>query len=239
MKIIITNDDGIQGEGLHVLANWVKRLGDVTIFAPKFEQSGKSHGIELHKPFEVKRVPFENDISAYTVDSTPADCVRYALLGAQAPCDLLISGINRGMNLGRDILYSGTVGAAFEAVTLGVKALAISTDFYGFDAAKANLDKICDYFLEHRLYEHADLYNVNVPNVVTGDIRITHQGGPFFADTFDHLENDMVQAVGRCVYEDRNDLTYDTDAVMHGHISIMPLTTDRTDWAVYRKLTGK
>ena len=239
MNIIITNDDGIQGEGLHILANWAKRLGNVTVVAPKFEQSGKSHGIELHNPFEIKRVPFENGITAYSVDSTPADCVRYALLGAELPCDLLLSGINRGPNLGQDIIYSGTVGAAFEAAALGKKAISVSTDFTGFTAAKEHLDMICDYFIEHDLLSFGGLYNVNIPDRVTDDIRITRQGGPYYTDGFRHEGNDMYQAVGRCIYEDRNDMTLDTDAFRHGHISISPLTIDRTDKALFAKLLNK
>ena len=236
MNIIITNDDGIHGEGLHILANWARRLGNVTVVAPKFEQSGKSHAIELHQPFEIKRVPFENDITAYTVDSTPADCVRYALLGAELPCDLLLSGINRGPNLGQDIIYSGTVGAAFEAAALGYKAVSVSTDFTGFTAAREHLDVICDFFMERNLLGLGGLYNVNIPDVVTGDIRMTRQGGPYYTDSFRHEGNDMYQAVGRCIYVDRNDMTIDTDAFRHGHISISPLTIDRTNKELFERI---
>ena len=82
MKILITNDDSISSEVLLPLAKWVKQFGEVTVVVPKFEQSGKSHCIEIHKPFEVKQVPFDDeDIKAYTVDSSPADCVRFALEG--------------------------------------------------------------------------------------------------------------------------------------------------------------
>ena len=119
MRILITNDDGINAKGLLPLAQWAQRLGDVTVIAPKVEQSGKSHGIEIHKAFEVKKVDFAPGIEAYSVDSTPADCVRIAILGMKKQFDLVISGINRGLNIGRDTIYSGTVGAIFEANALG------------------------------------------------------------------------------------------------------------------------
>jgi hypothetical protein len=104
VKILITNDDSISSEVLLPLAKWAKQFGEVTVVVPKFEQSGKSHCIEIHKPFEVKQVPFDDDdIKAYTVDSSPADCVRFALEGMKCSFDLVISGINRGLNLGIDV----------------------------------------------------------------------------------------------------------------------------------------
>lgn len=238
MNIIITNDDGIHAEGIRILAQWAKRLGHVTIVAPKTEQSGKSHGIELHQPFEAKRVDPGYGVDAYSVDSTPADCIRYALLGMHLPCDLVLSGINRGLNIGVDINYSGTVGAVFEASALGVKGVSVSTGFNSFNAAAANLDRVADYFLRHDLLGKGSLFNVNIPETVTGDIRITHQGGPYYSDSFRHEGNNMYMPIGHCVYENRNDLTLDSDAVMAGYISISPLTIDRTDRAVFQQLTG-
>ena len=237
MNIIITNDDGIQAEGIRILASWAKRLGHVTIVAPKTEQSGKSHGIELHKPFEAKKVEYAGGIDAYSVDSTPADCIRFALLGLHLPCDLVLSGINCGLNIGVDINYSGTVGAAFEAAVLGVKAVSVSTGFDTFKGAEENLDRICDFFIKHELLRKGSLYNVNIPESVTGNICITHQGGPYYSDSFRPEGNDMYMPVGHCVYENRNDFSLDSDAVMSGHISVSPLTIDRTDWSVYRTLT--
>ena len=95
MRILITNDDGLNAPGLVPLIKWCQKLGEVTTFVPKYEQSGKSHGIEFHKPFEVKEVELEDGIKVYSVDSTPADCVRYALLGMKLEFDLIISGINQ------------------------------------------------------------------------------------------------------------------------------------------------
>ena len=120
MRILVTNDDSISAKQLLPLVRWCQKLGDVTVIVPKYEQSGKSQGIELHKPFEVKQVDLAPDIKAYTVDSTPADCIRFAVFGLKQTYDLVISGINRGFNMGGDIMYSGTAGAVFEAVSPGV-----------------------------------------------------------------------------------------------------------------------
>lgn len=88
MKILLTNDDGIQSEGLMIVAKWAKKLGDVTVSAPKFEQSGKSHSIDIHNPFEVKKVDYLDGVRAFSVDSSPADCVRLQRWGFTKPTTL-------------------------------------------------------------------------------------------------------------------------------------------------------
>ena len=235
MKILIVNDDSVSAGQLVPLIKWCQKLGDVTTVVPKYEQSGKSQSIELHKPFEIKQVELAPGITAYTVDSSPADCVRYAVMGMGLHFDLVISGINRGFNMGRDIMYSGTAGAVFEAVSLGLKAVAISTGPEFYDRAIEPLDQVLEFFQKHNLMDKCDLYNVNVVPEAKG-IRITRQGGHFYSDDFVHQGNDMYMPKGKCVYENKHDLTLDTDCVMNGYISIMPLTIDRADMTVYRDL---
>ena len=236
MRILITNDDGIWAPGLLPLVQWAKKLGQVTVAAPKVEQSGKSHGIELRKAFEVKKVELEPGVEAYAVDSTPADCVRFALLGLQREFDLVISGINKGLNIGQDIIYSGTVAAIFEAVCLGVPAIAFSTDYDSLDNAVAHLDTAYDYVVANDLMAKHNLYNINIPPREVKGIRITRQGGPFYSDDFPHIGNDMYQPTGKMIYKDSGNDELDTDAIHHGYISISPLTVDRTDWTVFRQL---
>lgn len=235
MKILVTNDDGIHAAQLLPLARWAKKHGDVTVVAPKYEQSGKSQGIELHEAFEVKRLELDEGITAWSVDSTPADCIRFAVFGLKEHFDLVISGINRGYNIGTDVMYSGTVGAVFESVSLGMKAIAFSTSPSNYDLACEHLDRIYDYMQSKGLMELCSAYNINIPPQPK-DICITHQGGHYYSDDFVHQGNDMYQAQGKCIYQDQNDESLDTDAVMHGHISIMPLTICRTDMSVYQKL---
>lgn len=235
MRILVVNDDSVSASQLLPLIKWCQKLGEVTAVVPKYEQSGKSQSIELHKPFEIKKLELEPGITVYTVDSSPADCVRYAVLGMKQQYDLVISGINRGFNMGRDIMYSGTAGAVFEAVSLGLKAVAISTGPEFYDRAIEPLDQVLEFFRAHKLMDKCDLYNVNVVPDAKG-IRITRQGGHFYSDDFIHEGNDMYMPHGKCVYKNQNDLTLDTDCVMSGYISIMPLTIDRADPAVYQKL---
>lgn len=235
MKILVTNDDSISAGQLIPLIRWCQKLGEVTVVVPKYEQSGKSQGVELLKGFEVKKVDLTPDISAYVVDSTPADCVRYAVLGLQEKYDLVISGINRGYNIGQDILYSGTVSAACEAAAWGMKAIALSTSIKCYDRAIEPLDKVWDFFQKHRLLEVCDHYNVNVIPEDKG-IRITRMGGRYYCDSFVPLGEDLYKAQGKRIWQDSGELLLDTDCIVHGYISIMPLTFSRVNMDAYNKL---
>lgn len=235
MRILITNDDSISAAQLPNLIRWCQKLGDVTVVVPEFEQSGKSHGIQLMHPFKAEKRMLE-DIPVWTVDSTPADCVRFAVMGLKMEFDLVISGVNRGCNMGLDVMYSGTVAAIYEAAALGIPAVALSVPYPNYENATKHLDMVWDHFTRHRLLEKHTLYNVNIPLDPKG-IHITRQGGPYYTDDFDPRENDLYMPVGRCIHENKGDLSVDTDCVVSGYISITPMTLTRTDMAVFKLLT--
>lgn len=238
MRILITNDDGITAAGLAPLVAWAQTKGEVVVAAPKVEQSAKSHSIEIHKAFEMKKVDLFPGVSAYAVDSTPADCVRLMVLGLKKEFDLVISGINRGFNIGRDIMYSGTVAAVFEAANLGLNAIAVSTSPEFYLHAHEYMDEAWEYLEKHRLLEQHPVYNINIPADSKG-ILITRQGGNYYSDDFGALENDMYMPQGKDVFQSADDFVLDTDAVLRGgYISVMPLTLDRTDLAMYEKLVA-
>ena len=186
MRILITNDDGMAAECLIPLVRKCRNYGDVTVFVPKYEQSGKSHSIEIHKPFEAKEVQIAEDVTVWAVDSSPADCVRLAILGMKKEFDLVISGINRGFNIGVDIQYSGTAGAALEAATLGINALAISTSPDNYPDAIEHFDRVFNFLMENKFYDLNSIYNVNIPKAPR-EIRITHQGRAYYSDEFKYL----------------------------------------------------
>jgi len=236
MRILLTNDDGMNASQLVPLARWLRRYGEVFVAVPKYEQSGKSLGIEIHKPFEVTEAVLAPDVTAAVIDSTPADCVRFAVLGLEKSFDLVISGINIGFNIGVDIQYSGTVGAVLEAATLGLKALAISTPPPYYNHALDHLEPVFDYIFQKNLLELHYAYNVNIPPDPK-DILITRQGGPYFSDSFEKVGENLYAAKVKNIYTPCSDTVFDTDAVMNGYISIMPLTADKTELSVYRKLT--
>lgn len=235
MKILLTNDDGITAEGMQHLVKWAKTKGEVTIFAPKVEQSAKSRSIEIHKSYECKKVDLFDGIEAYSIDSTPADCVRIATLGMQKKFDLVISGINRGFNLGGDIHYSGTVGACFEAARLGFKALAVSTDIHSFDNAIKNIDRVYEEIFKRKLFELTNIVNVNIPHRGE-EILFTKMGPAIYGDAFEFLSDGTVMPNLVCYYNGTTDLTLDTDATMTGHISVTPLLVDSTNHDAYNQL---
>ncbi len=236
LKILITNDDGIEALGMSLLVEWAKKLGELTIVAPKIEQSGKSHAIELMKPIEVLDRSYLYGVEAYSVDSTPADCVRFGILGLKRSYDLVLSGINRGGNLGKDIVYSGTVGAIFEAAALDHKAIAISTFPDTLEAAAMHLDMMYDFVTDNALLELNPIYNINIPPIATG-VKITRQGRAYFSDEFVPIGNDLYTQKGFYTPDsDQENTELDAVAVNKGLISITPMQNDRTEHKVYEKL---
>jgi 5'-nucleotidase len=161
-------------------------------------------------------------------------------LGRKDKYDLVISGINRGLNVGADIMYSGTVGAICEAANLGVHALAFSTTPAYYDKAVEHLDMAYDFIREHKLLEKNLFYNINIPAQPTG-IRITRQGGPYYSDEFT-LADGMVTPHGIDVFEACGYEDVDTDCVLrYGMMSITPMTNQRANMPLYeelRKLNG-
>src|ERR1044072_5809734 len=171
MNLLVTNDDGILAPGLALLAEVCREVGNVTVIAPDREQSGTSHSLTLHRPLRPTRRPD----GAWQGDGTPTDCVMLAIqaLMPERP-DFVFSGVNHGPNMGEDVLYSGTVSAAMEAVTLGVPGIGIS--FVG-----GQLETMASYrdllvMLVRRItslpsFPEHTLLNVNLPNIPASEVR--------------------------------------------------------------------
>ena len=235
MKILLVNDDGIEAQGLKHLVDWAKTKGEVYVFAPKIQQSGKSHSIEIHNGYEVKKVDIFDGVECYSVDSTPADCVRIAILGMKKKPDLVISGINCGFNVGEDVHYSGTVGACFEAARLGYKTMAVSTCFSSFDNAVKQIDRVFNEITKRKMLDYADILNVNIPE--NGEeILITRMGPAIYTDNFTFLPDGTANPCLVCLYNGSKNFEFDTDATMNGYITITPLSTNLTDEKAYRKI---
>ena len=239
MKILIANDDGIQNKGIRLLAEWAKKLGEVTVVAPKVEQSGKSHAIDFITPVEIKKVDLLDGVEAYSMSSTPADCVRFGVLGLGKKFDLVLSGINCGVNLGADLVYSGTVGAIFEAARMHIPAIAFSAFPDGQEIAVKYLDEVYDYIKKKELFKECPLFNVNIPNESKG-IRMTYQGSPYFSDRFIHRDGDIYVQEGEPIPDVcPEDMDRDTVALVNGYISVTPLLATRTDMGVFEKYRSK
>ena len=233
MRILITNDDGIYAPGIRLLAEWAKTLGEVTVVAPKVEQSGMSHAIQFVKPIEIKKVDLMEGVEAWQMDSTPADCVRFGIVGLEREYDLVLSGINRGVNVGIDLMYSGTVAAIFEAGRLGAKGIAFSTFPHSQEFASKYFSEVYGFINNNGLFDKNPIFNVNIPDEVVG-IHLTYQGSPYFSDVFKKGEGDYYIQAGEKI-EDvcPDDIKRDTVSIHKGYISVTPIITTRTNLEMF------
>lgn len=227
-RILVTNDDGIMAKGLSILTRIAKGFGEVTVVAPELEQSAKSHSITVRTPVQVKELEGDyHGVPAFTVQGSPADCVKAALEHLELQPDFVFSGINNGPNLGYDILYSGTVGAASEAIAAGVPAVAISCQRRDFSLPEKELENVLDFLFEKELWRDDAVINVNFPINGAGKskgIRFTRQGKLIEARDFIY-EDGVVWKRGPGI---PNGPDTDVAAAMEGYISITPLSIDWT-----------
>tara|TARA_B100000676_G_C17994115_1_gene796717 strand:- start:337 stop:1065 length:729 start_codon:yes stop_codon:yes gene_type:complete len=235
MKILLTNDDGIEAEGLIPLYNVLSEFGSTIIVAPQYNQSTKSHSISLNTPLRCKEV--EKD--KFALLGLPADCVNFAINSkiGKIPFDLVVSGINDGANIGDDINYSGTVGAAREGFLHGINSIAISIANKKdpkYEDCSIALKQILEKILSLKIKSF--FYNINYPNIPIDKIKgikMTKQGERAYGQKIipkkDPRGNEYFWIGG-------SDLTYkaksgsDIHAIRNGFISITPLITDYTDY---------
>jgi len=170
MRILITNDDGIQSPGLTTLAEALKTTGEVWVVAPDRERTAAAHAVTLHKPLRVQHM----GTRIYAVNGTPVDCVNLAVLKIMPkPPALVVSGINKGVNLGDDVMYSGTVSAALEGTILGIPSIAVSQEGqerFRFEVGAHYAVRIARLVLERGLPDET-LVNVNVPDRALSSVR--------------------------------------------------------------------
>lgn len=237
MKILVTNDDGIKAEGLKVLAKKALKYGEVVVVAPKREQSGKSQSMRIRQGIKCKKIKdLLPGVTTYYVDSTPTDCVRLARYYLGLEFSLVLSGVNNGYNLGEDIFYSGTVGAASEAALYGLKALALSCPRNDFSDFENNFDRIMDYIEKNKLFDLHSLYNINFVRGKSLGIRFTKQGSTHYQATM-VKEAQGVYQKGKPNFDlEGENLKSDVGAIHNKYISITPLSVDRTKHAVLEKL---
>jgi 5'-nucleotidase len=240
--ILVSNDDGVRSEGITALAEALKDLGTVYVVAPDRERSAASHSLSLTHPLRVEKI----SPRVYAVDGTPTDCVNLAVNGILRgkKISLIVSGINKGANLGDDITYSGTVSAAIEGTLLGIPSLAVSLvtrSRFRFDTAAGVAVDVARKVLKKGLPDDT-LLNVNVPNAPPEEIRgvrVTRQGKRVYGDMIvekrdprgrkyywiggDHLNSEDIPGS-------------DLEAVEDGFISVTPIHLDLTNYSALRSL---
>lgn len=243
MDILITNDDGITSSALYMLRQELSDLGRVFIVAPDRDQSATSHSLTLYRPMRIDRP--EPDV--FAVDGTPTDCVLIAAHGLlERPPDLVVSGVNRGPNMGDDVFYSGTVAAAIEGAMQGVPALAFSLAASGradFRYACQFARRLVGTVIERGLPAKSVL-NVNVPHLRDDEIkgvRVTKLGKRKYQDAL----IERTDPRGRAYYWIGGDAPIwepepgsDFLAVDEGYVSVTPLHLDLTDTALMGTLEG-
>jgi len=242
LKILVTNDDGIHSEGIIVLAKALREVGDVLVVAPDREKSAIAHSLTLHRPLRVERIKR----NFYTVDGTPADCV-YLGVNTIFPTrpQLIVSGINKGGNLGDDVTYSGTVSAAFEGTLLGIPSFAISLvsrSQFKFHTAARFAVRVAQYIIKKGLPKDTFL-NINVPNLDEKEIKsykITAQG------RWIHNGTGVIEKIDprgkkyywigseQLIFHKRGDT--DFEAVSDSYISITPLHLDLTNYSSIQEM---
>jgi len=244
MHILVSNDDGILAAGISLLADACRDVGHVTVVAPDREQSGTSHSLTLHHPLRAQRRPD----GAFQVDGTPTDCVMLAIEGLmpERP-DFVFSGINHGPNMGEDVLYSGTVSAAMEAVMLGVPGVALS--FAGRQTEtlltyRAFLGKLIAKITSVDGYPRKTLLNINLPDLPADEIkgiRVTRLGSRFFSESLAKMKDPWgrdIWWIGGGFPTWSGDDTTDQAAIREGYVSITPLQMDLTDHALLETVRG-
>jgi len=242
--ILVSNDDGIHSEGLIALADALADLGETVVVAPDRERSAVSHSLTLHRPLRVQ----ELRPGRFAVDGTPTDCVNLAVNGilARRPA-LVVSGINKGANLGDDVTYSGTVSAAMEGTLLGIPSIAISLlgrEGFRFDTASRFARRLAGWVLEHALPADT-LLNVNVPapgDAANGGARgvaLTRMGRRRYGDAI----VEKIDPRGKKYYwiggeelEFEDAEGTDFHAVNQGLISVTPIHLDLTNYKSFEAL---
>ncbi|HEU5466510.1 MAG TPA: 5'/3'-nucleotidase SurE [Gemmatimonadales bacterium] len=236
MDILISNDDGVLAQGLGVLAEACSTLGKVTVVAPDREQSGTSHSLTLHRPLRATR----RADGAYQVDGTPTDCVLLAL-GALMPDkpDFVISGVNHGPNMGEDVLYSGTVAAAFEGLAAGIPSVAVSYgsfDLEHLDSYRSRLQELLADVVAVSDFPKETLLNVNLPAIAAAKVKgvkVTHLGSRVFHEEIARMKDPWGRDIfwiggGHVTWSGGADS--DFQAVRDGYISVTPLHVDMTNY---------
>lgn len=251
MRILLSNDDSVFAPGIEALYHELKKLGEVTVVAPLEEMSTTGHSLTIHKPLRISKL----NNGFYGVSGSPADCVYIGIrevLKGKKP-DLVVSGINRGANLGQDVYYSGTVSAAREACMMGLRAMAVSLSVnfmkpppeskLNYKAAGQMAVTVLRELSEIKLPKHT-LLNLNVPNVPYSKIkgvRAAKQGFRHYSGTVlkrrDHRGRDYFWVGGQ--YEGfENEPGSDCLAVAQGYASLTPLRLDCTDHTFMADLVG-
>lgn len=229
MKVLITNDDGVFAEGIRILVEkLVPYCEEITVVAPLVEMSANSHRLTIKEGIRCEELEdIYPNVKTYGIIGTPADCVLFAEYALNIQFDTVFSGVNRGYNLGDDIVYSGTVAAAEEAVMKGKRGVAVSCRYTSFEGMKY-FDQVMEYILHHHLWNDPTIININIPQESKG-IKITHQTKSTYSSFYTKKEDGLYYSGVDTSIPNIEDPNGDLQTIEAGYISISPLTFNKTD----------
>ncbi|MEO8194438.1 MAG: 5'/3'-nucleotidase SurE [Gemmatimonadales bacterium] len=242
MRLLLTNDDGILSHGLECLVTAAEPLGEVTVVAPDREQSAASHSLTIHHPIR----PIQRGERRWQIDGTPTDCVMLAVeaLMPERP-DFVLSGINHGQNMGEDVLYSGTVAAAMEGISIGIPSIAISfaggdlsVDVTMLDKQIGTLTSLLAHLTSLPAFPPETLLNVNLPGLPGDDIRgvrLTRLGRRVYSDSIKRMQDPWgrpIYWIGGGSIAWSGPVNSDFRAIQDGFISVTPIHLDVTHQAM-------
>lgn len=233
MKILLSNDDGVKSNGIIKLAERLSKKHEVLVVAPDGNRSASSHSLTISKCIKLEKIDAKG-YRCYSISGTPADCVKFAkLVFTDFNADIVIAGINKGHNIGSDILYSGTVSIACEASFFGNISFsfsAFSLEESDFDFYAEQSEKIMDALLP--LSNAGDVWNVNFPDQSKGDIKgykVTKLGKHIYSDRYLPMGNDEYMLVGELVDHNENDFDCDVEWIKKGYVTITPILLNKTN----------
>lgn len=236
MNILICNDDGIDSEGIIVLATSLSMKHNVLVVAPDGNRSAFSHSLTINKEIAMREVRIDKAFKSYAISGTPADCVKFATyIFPDFKIDVVCSGINKGPNLGSDVVYSGTVAAGLEANALGLPAFAFSSAAYSdnmYLMCGVIALKIIDKFKENM--SNRFTLNVNIPNskeALKKPVKIAKLGIQAYADKYVISENGSYILVGEPIVCEHNDADCDVEWNRKNYVTVTPIALDKTEYS--------
>lgn len=247
-SVLLTNDDGIDAPGLKILEEITSEIAkEIWVVAPERDQSGTSQSISIHHPLRA----VENKTNHFAISGTPGDCVVMGVKEIMpSPPDLILSGVNRGSNLGIETIFSGTVGAAMTGCLLNIPSIALSQNFTDghdihWDTARYHGVKLLKNILKRQWFVQGNCLNINFPDCPCNDVKsveFTSQGAGYIQDICPVKRMDLRENSYYWLDFDRpikaDEPGSETETINNKSISITPLTFERTNWKLLDQLKG-